>query len=343
MPRTVSIRSLIEKYGYKDSRIKYKNIVKYEEALKKLGDYKNSNLKLKSIKNNFDMNEMSKNNCRCAACNKRIRFEYEIEDTKTGVSQVYGSNCAATVLNLSGMQVKDLNAYQEAIDDHEQLEEWKKNNQQVIKRLKIMKDCNELYYKAFWEEIEERPLLENDAKYILGADMDKIIKNGESRKAKAQKYEKPLLKLKKNIENHQNNKFLLSLQNQYENSLSFSINQLIAIDKIYYTDILNNVKDNLDYEYLLNCDTIILDQLNTRLNAHTNSEQLVKYVNQNYDVINDYYDKNGNTKDKYLWIAYKVKHDKFNAHEPNYAVENKKKGYYGKGKKQCTIKDTTIL
>lgn len=179
--RTTPIITIIRKYGLTSKRLNPKNRIKYEEAVKMVKQYESSDLRIEDVIDNT--RKPSHNECHCGllGCGQRIRYEYILvpKNEENAKELVAGSTCVWPTLGMGELQKKEFFKLDTAIRDHYSLLDWKESHKEVCERLERLKEANIPYFKAFWEEVESSPLLDEDTDFIMNVDVDKEIEKIE--------------------------------------------------------------------------------------------------------------------------------------------------------------------
>lgn len=187
--RTTSIISIIRRYGLSSRRLSSTNRIKYEDAIKGLEGYQNSELKIsKVIDNKLFPNESISCRCQIPGCNKHIRYEYVLENKLSHAIIVAGSTCVWPTLGLSEIEKKDFLSYERAVKEYHDMLEWSKDNKDVVDKLKLMESERLNQFRPFWEEIRYCRLMDEDAEYIRSIDVDRIISRRDEEKRKKEEY-----------------------------------------------------------------------------------------------------------------------------------------------------------
>lgn len=175
--RTTPIIDIIRRYGLTSKRLNPRNRIKYEDAVKMVTQYENSELKIADVLDNT--RKPSHNNCHCGlpGCGQKIRYEYILKSKSDPDAKelVAGSTCVWPTLGMSEIEKKDFFKMDQAIRDHYALLDWKDKNQDVLEKLEVLKENNITYFKAFWQEVESCPLLDEDAEFIRKVNVDEEV------------------------------------------------------------------------------------------------------------------------------------------------------------------------
>ena len=303
--RTTPIVTIIRKYGLTSKRLNPKNRIKYEDAIKSLEAYQNSSLKIGKVLDNT--RQKTHNNCHCGipGCGQRIRYEYLLvpKNDENGPELVAGSTCVWPTLGLSEVQRKDFLKADTIIRDHYALLDWKDNNPEVLERLEKLRENNVVQYKAFWEEIEFAPLLDEDKEYILKLDIQ-----GEIAKVKYQEYlnnvsreeyDKAVSYVPELRDYYKDNFFAQNLCFRAERRLKLSGNQFrwlkVLINRMWFDKNIKGTSKDMSST----CDTILKDMFD--FVGYTGDVDLEK-IHKLSKMI-----KNECPEVQYAWMAYKCK------------------------------------
>lgn len=240
--RTVPIITIIRKYGLTSKRLSPKNRIKYEDAVKAVKQYSTSKLEIKEVIDNTRTH--SHNGCHCGlpGCGQKIRYEYILENKDNNEELVAGSTCVWPTLGLSELQAKDFFKYDEVIRNHYQLADWAEQNRDVVEKLIKLKDNNVTYFKAFWEEIEDAPLLDEDTEYIRNLDVDKeiekVLYKEKFRNISNSDYDRAVSYLPELLDHFKNNNMLMSFDTVVSSGRRLTGNQFrwlkIMVNKMWY-------------------------------------------------------------------------------------------------------------
>lgn len=139
--------------------------------------YENSELRIDEVLDNT--RKTSHNNCHCGlpGCGQKIRYEYILKSKTDPEANelVAGSTCVWPTLGLSELEKKDFFKMDAAIRDHYALLDWKDEHQDVLDKLEVLKQNNVTYFKAFWQEVETAPLLDEDTEYIRKVNVEEEV------------------------------------------------------------------------------------------------------------------------------------------------------------------------
>jgi hypothetical protein len=245
--RTVAIIDIIRKYGLTSKRLSPKNRIKYEDAVKAVKQYSTSKLEIKEVLDNT--RTCTHNNCHCGipGCGQKIRYEYILEDKDNGNELVAGSTCVWPTLGLSELQAKDFFRYDEVIRNHYQLRDWVDANQDVVDKLRKLRDNNVTYFKAFWEELENAPLLDKDTEYIRSIDVDKeiekVLYREKFKNVNSTDYDRAVSYLPELVSHFNNNNMIQSFDTIVKSGRRLTGNQFrwlkIMVNRMWYD---NNIK-----------------------------------------------------------------------------------------------------
>ena len=293
--RTKSIISIIRKYGLSSKRLNPKHKIKYEDAIKSLEGYENSELKIAEVIDNVLYPHRSIScQCQIPGCNHRIRYEYVLENKTSHQRIVAGSTCVWPTLGLSELEKKDFMKYEKVVKEYHDMIVWRKENQDVWDILMRLKDENFTAYKPFWKEVESCRLTDEDTEYIRGIDVDKLIQKREEkdkreeelrrmtaaeREKKEAEYKKVIDGLYKLINKYPENSFYLSLVKSVKHNIRLTDNQIkwikIGCNKMWYEEnIKGTSKDIMD-----KCEEIITPVLEKY--GYRRDEESIKLINDN--------------------------------------------------------------
>lgn len=339
--RSRSIISVLRRQG----RLRRtKSRIKYEEALKRLQAYQNSELQLKQVVDNvrYPKKSISKK-CQLEGCGSIIRWEYTLESKITGERIIAGSTCVWVMLGLSEEEIKAFTKAEYSIKAFHDMLEWKSENEDVYEKLQQLKENNIWFFKPFWEEIDYCRLCEEDTQYIRDVDLDAELK----RKAEKERTKSKLSSIVDNLKNSNNYvkerdpefekvvKSLDELHSKYPNdSLIHSMYTQASSGKVLSDNQIHKIKALTNKEYFLekikgteeevhynHCDATIIHRFRVSSEARTiriyymdiqkiNSVEgvkhmIVKYQKQFHEYINNQKDPNI----KKLWKYYRIKHE----------------------------------
>lgn len=202
--RTVAIIDIIRKYGLRSKRLKPRNRIKYEKALKALNSYKLGALKIENFRDLYSLKNPVYS--RCDICHHRIRFEYTVVNTVSGETYKVGTTCCLTLLGIDGVDKKEFLRLEGVVRNRDDAVKWKEAHKDIYD--KMVNALNHGFYKIapFIEELDVAPLMEKDENYVLGLDYDNIIKSIEH--DKRVKEEKRIRKLEhKNVYRRSSDEF----------------------------------------------------------------------------------------------------------------------------------------
>ena len=174
--RDTSIISIIRRYGLNSKKLSEGYRVKFRNTLRDLSIYGNDELELVEVVDNEANPELSlSNRCLVQGCNKRIRFEYHVYEKNTDNLIVCGSNCCCTLLGLSKLQQKSFKSIEAALKEKKELEDYKKNNPDIVEKLEKLNEYDLPFYKPFCEEIKVSALTGEDTEFIRSLNMRLVI------------------------------------------------------------------------------------------------------------------------------------------------------------------------
>lgn len=305
--RTTPIITIIRKYGLTSKRLNPKNRIKYEDALRLVKQYENSELKIDSVIDNT--RKPTHNGCHCGlpGCGQRIRYEYILKSKDAGndTELVAGSTCVWPTLGMSELQKKEFFKLDTAIRDHYALLDWKDANKDVVDKLERLKAIKANYYKAFWEEIETAPLLDEDTEFIKGVDLakeeEKAYYKEKFENLEKEAYNKAVAYIPELRSYYKTNTFAQSLCSAVEAGRKLTGNQFrwlkVLINRMWFD---NNVKGTA-YDFSNTCEDM--------LKAVFSNAGYVE-GSANFDAIDTIEGLVSGANDKNLkmaWIAYKCK------------------------------------
>lgn len=165
--RETSIISIIRRYGLNSKKLSDNYRIKFRDTLTDFSVYNSDDLGLVEVVDNASDPDRSLSDvCMVRGCGKRIRYEYHLLDKRTDNLIVCGSSCCCTLLGLSKLQQKSFKSIETALKEKKELEEWKKNNPDIIKKLEKL-NCYDLpFYKPFINEIAFSALTKEDTEFI---------------------------------------------------------------------------------------------------------------------------------------------------------------------------------
>lgn len=265
--RTTPIIDIIRKYGLTSKRLSPKSKIKYEDAVKAVMEYQNSELKIEEVIDNT--RSASHNNCHCGlpGCGQRIRYEYILKskDGSSAEELVAGSTCVWPTLGLSELEKKDFFNYDKAIREHFALEDWKSAHPTTLEKLRVLEENKVSYYRAFWEEVKVSALTDKDTAFIDGVDVDKELEKvnyqRELSKLSAEDYDKAISYLPELMEFNPSNTFIASLDAQVKSGRKLSGSQLrwlkASVNTMWYKKkIKGTARDKMDV-----CEDLIAEVL----------------------------------------------------------------------------------
>lgn len=305
--RTVSIISIIRKYGLSSKRLSKKNKIKYEDAVNMVLKYENSELKISEVLDNT--RKHSHNNCHCGlpGCGQRIRYEYILvpkTETTHDHEIVAGSTCVWPTLGFSELQKKEFFKLDSVIRDHYALLDWKDNNQDVVDKLNTLKANDITYFKAFWEEIETAPLLPEDTDYIRNVDVDKEVEKKhyreEFKRLSDNDYNKAVSYSDELKDYYKGNKFAESLCAQVDANRKLTAGQFrwlkVLINRMWFDKNIKGTNKDLSS----NCEALLEDTFRKNDYKGTSDFEAI-------DAIESYIKGANNNTLTYAWYAYKCK------------------------------------
>ena len=173
--RDTSIISIIRRYGLNSKKLSMDYRVKFRDTLNSLSLYRNNDLELTNVVDNEANPELSlSNKCLVQGCGKRIRFEYHVYDKNNNLI-VCGSNCCCTLLGLSKLQQKSFKSIEAALKEKKELDDYRKNNPDIVWKLEKLKEYNLPFYKPFCDEIAVSALTDEDTDFIRKLNMKLIV------------------------------------------------------------------------------------------------------------------------------------------------------------------------
>lgn len=313
--RTVSIVSIIRKYGLSSKRLNPKNRIRYEDAIKGLKGYESSELKIvEVIDNHLFPNKSISCNCQIPGCNHKIRYEYVLENKCSKDKIVAGSTCVWPTLGFSEIEKKDFLRYEKVVKKFHDMVEWKDKNLDVWDKLMKLKSADMSNYRAFWKEVEYCRLTDEDTEYIRGLDVDELIRrrdrreqekeefrrmSTEQKKQKEVEYNKVLDGLETLLKRYPDNRFYQSLDGVVRAGYKLSNRQLrcikVGCNKMWYEDnIKGTSRDIMD-----KCEEILSPILERYSYKGNFDEEAVKIINAN--IVNE------SGEIKLAWNLFKVK------------------------------------
>lgn len=304
--RTTPIITIIRKYGLTSKRLNPKNRIKYEDAIKMVTQYENSELKIADVLDNA--RKPSHNNCHCGlpSCGQRIRYEYILKSKNDPDSKelVAGSTCVWPTLGLSELEKKDFFKLDQAIRDHYALLDWKDKNPDVVDALNRLRENDISYYKAFWQEIETAPLLDEDTEFIKSVKVDEVIAKKQYqekfRRVSTDLYEKAMTYLDELEQFYRNDRFVISLCRQARSGRRLSGDQFrwfkVKINQMWYEKKIKGT----DSDIYNTCETYLKDVFEKNNFTYIYDLNAIERVESDI--------KQGDDKCvKWAWSLYKVK------------------------------------
>ena len=174
--RETSIISIIRRYGLNSKKLSADYRVRFRDTLKDLSLYSNDDLELVEIIDNEANPELSQSDrCMVKGCRKHIRYEYHVYEKNTDNLIICGSNCCCTLLGLSKLQQKSFKSIEAALKEKKELEDYKKNNPDIIEKLEKLNEYDLPFYKPFCEEIKVSALTGEDTEFIRSLNMRPVI------------------------------------------------------------------------------------------------------------------------------------------------------------------------
>lgn len=272
--RTKSIIYIIRRYGLSSKRLSPKGRIKYEDAIKGLEGYENSELRIADVIDNVLFPHKSVScKCQIPGCNHRIRYEYVLENKESHERFVAGSTCVWPTLGLSELQKKEFLTFENVVKEYHDMIQWRKENPDIIEKLEKAKQAKLNQFRPFWEEIDHCRLMEEDEEYIRSTDIDKIIRakeendrkrdeyrrmTEEQRRRNDEEYQKVLDGLNSLVEFYPDNDFYKSLQSTVSHGFRLSANQVryvkIGCNKRWYEKNIKNTPKNKMYD---DCEKIL--------------------------------------------------------------------------------------
>lgn len=305
--RTVAIIDIIKRYGLSSKRLSPKSRIKYEDAVKAVKQYSTSKLEIKEVLDNSRVK--SHNGCHCGlpGCGQRIRYEYILEDKDSKQELVAGSTCVWPTLGLSELQAKDFMKYDEVIRNHYQLKDWMEANKDVVEKLNKLKDNNVTYFKAFWEEIEDAPLLDKDTEYIRSIneikEIEKVLYREKFRVIADKEYNKAVSYLPDLLDHYKNNNMLKNFNDQVQSGKRLTANQFrwlkIMANRMWYATKV----EGTEYDIMDKCEDI-LDPIFKSIDGGISTIDFDK-INEAEEMVK----REDSRELKLAWNLYKIKYD----------------------------------
>lgn len=316
--RTKSIISIINRYGVNSRRLSPKCKIKYEQAIEAIKQYESADLKIADVIDNYITPKKSVScKCQLPGCGHRIRYEYILEDKKSGDRMVAGSTCVWPTLGFSEIQKKEFNGYEKIIKEHSEMVLWARENPDIIDKLDTLKREGFMKYRPFWEEIEFSRLHPEDEEYIRNTDVDKLIEDREEKKRLREEYlratkeerertekeySKIITSLEDLVNSDPNNRFYSSLLTQHKQGKRLSQKQIrcikVSANKRWYKENIEGT--NLDI--MGEVDAIVKPVINSTglWDENHKKESTIK--------LTEIFDTKDN-KTKWAWKLFRVKYE----------------------------------
>ncbi len=174
--RDTSIISIIRKYGLSSKKLDPKYRVHFLKVLENLDRFNTDSLKLVEVIDNVSKPERSlSDRCQIPGCGKKIRYEAHVLNADTGEYITCGSNCCCTLLGLSKIQAKNFMRIEEALKEKAELEQWKKDNPETVKKLELLSRYDLPFFQPFINEIRYSALNPEDTSYINEVNVKLVI------------------------------------------------------------------------------------------------------------------------------------------------------------------------
>lgn len=246
---------LIDKKSILNRRKFKKRLMKYVDALKALKAYGNGELELiRVIDNTLNPGKSISHNCQVEGCNQRIRYEYVLRTKIDGSEIIAGSTCVWDLLGLSEHEIKDFGEIEKTIKDFHKMIMWKRENEDVYKRVKRLEMFDVKGFEVFWKEIQYSPLNEVDTEFIRGLDMDDEIQRWEKEVERVRLEEERKNKQKELFTQNyhlENDKNISDVEDDEYNKIMSRLDELFSIYgenqlKYYKNKSINNVLNGMD-------------------------------------------------------------------------------------------------
>lgn len=165
--RDTSIISIIRKYGLSSKKLDPRYRVHFLQALENLDRFNTDSLKLVEVIDNVSKPERSlSDRCQIPGCGKKIRYEAHVLNADTGEYITCGSNCCCTLLGLSKIQARNFMKIEEALKEKAELEQWKKDNPETVKKLDLLSKYDLPFFQPFINEVSHSALTPEDTSFI---------------------------------------------------------------------------------------------------------------------------------------------------------------------------------
>ena len=165
--RDISIISIIRKYGLSSKKLDPKYRVHFLQALENLDRFNTDSLKLVEVIDNVSNPERRlSDRCQIPGCGKKIRYEAHVLNADTGEYITCGSNCCCTLLGLSKIQARNFMKIEEALKEKAELEQWKKDNPETVKKLDLLSKYDLPFFQPFINEVSHSALTPEDTSFI---------------------------------------------------------------------------------------------------------------------------------------------------------------------------------
>ena len=165
--RDTSIISIIRSYGLNSTKLDPKYRVRFLDTLSDMEQFSTESLKLVEVIDNISEPEKSySNRCQIPGCGKKIRYEAHVLNADTGEYITCGSNCCCTLLGLSKIQARNFMKIEEALKEKAELEQWKKDNPETVKKLDLLSKYDLPFFQPFINEVSHSALTPEDTSFI---------------------------------------------------------------------------------------------------------------------------------------------------------------------------------
>ena len=165
--RDISIISIIRRYGLNSKKLDPKYRVRFLDTLSDMEQFSTESLKLVEVIDNISEPEKSySNRCQIPGCGKKIRYEAHVLNTDAGEYITCGSNCCCTLLGLSKIRIRNFMKIEEALKEKTELEQWKKDNPEIVKKLELFSKYDLPFFQPFINEVRYSALNPEDTSYI---------------------------------------------------------------------------------------------------------------------------------------------------------------------------------
>ena len=238
--RDTSIIYIIRRYGLNSKKLDPNYRYRFRQAIDDLDQFSTDSLKLVEVIDNVSEPEKSlSDRCMIEGCGKRIRYEAHVMNVDTGDTLVCGSHCCCTLLGLSKLKAHSFMRIEEALKEKAELEEWKKNNPETVKKLETLSKYNLPFYQPFIDEIETSALTPEDTEFINKVNIKLVIGDLKYLSMLDDLIKDDPLDIYKSIKNHSaQGKYLSAKQKdfidrQYEKMLENRFNVTISVFNAY--------------------------------------------------------------------------------------------------------------